>query len=875
MLDDNTDQAEDLHSLEVAVCDRNQYWRLGSLKDLEKALLHAQEAVNLTPEGHPERAGRLHSLASSYKNQYQTLGDLQYLKKALQHNQEAVDITPEDHPERVTYLQTLAASYADQYQRLGDLNDLERALQNAQEGVNLTPESHPDRSGHLQSLAVLRDDRYQRLGGLQDLEVALQYKQEAVNLVPAGHLGRAGHLQSLAASYRDRYQRLGELQDLNKALQHTQEAVDIIPEGHPDRAGHLESLAASCGEQYQRLGDLKDLEAALQHKQEAVNLTPKEHPARPARQRNLAVSYADRYWRLHDPKDLDTAFRHRREAVNLLPGGHPGRAGRLQILAITALHELQRLKTSEDPECIQTFFNASFNITTTPELAWQNGLAWASFEAHFYPEHCISTLSSVFRFLPELLWIGHSIPARHNAIRRLDIPHAISTATRICISLAKLIPAVEIIEQGLGTVYQQMLELNKAIQELPPVQTQAFQRLSIDLYRSSSDLSTDLANKRNDLINNIREQPGFESFLLPKQYDVLRQASQGGPVIILNSHKDGCNGIIILNSRSNPVHVAFPNVNPDLLGSQRAILRKFYGHRVRGESASTRLFGHPEGWLPSVEQFEHMLGWLWNDIVSPVYQVLELHGTHDGRLWWLPTGAFSGLPLHACPPTDQFIHSYTATLGSLLDAYSKKGSNNVVKVGVVGVTHTGLHSERLLPGVKEEVRNIRSAVPKPHVECIEGQQATVEAVGMYLQDFSWVHLACHGTQDAIQPTKSCLYLYGGNLELEPILRMPLLNAEVIFLAGCETAMGDSKLVNESFHLGGGFIAAGFRGAIGTLWSMNDHDGPLVANLFYSHLFRNGRQPQASDAAEALHLAVKEVRKNVPYERWIPFIHMGI
>jgi CHAT domain-containing protein len=89
-------------------------------------------------------------------------------------------------------------------------------------------------------------------------------------------------------------------------------------------------------------------------------------------------------------------------------------------------------------------------------------------------------------------------------------------------------------------------------------------------------------------------------------------------------------------------------------------------------------------------------------------------------------------------------------------------------------------------------------------------------------------------------------------------------------------MGDGELVNESFHLGGGFIAAGFRGAIGTLWSMKDQDGPLVAKNVYSHLFRDGRQPQATDAAEALQLAVQELkRRKVPYERWIPFIHMGV
>ncbi|KAJ7191945.1 hypothetical protein GGX14DRAFT_480734 [Mycena pura] len=58
--------------------------------------------------------------------------------------------------------------------------------------------------------------------------------------------------------------------------------------------------------------------------------------------------------------------------------------------------------------------------------------------------------------------------------------------------------------------------------------------------------------------------------------------------------------------------------------------------------------------------------------------------------------------------------------------------------------------------------------------------------------------------------------------------------------------------------------------------MQDQDGPLVAKAVYSYLFRDGRQPQATDAAKALHLAVKELKeRNVPYERWIPFIHMGI
>jgi CHAT domain-containing protein len=215
-------------------------------------------------------------------------------------------------------------------------------------------------------------------------------------------------------------------------------------------------------------------------------------------------------------------------------------------------------------------------------------------------------------------------------------------------------------------------------------------------------------------------------------------------------------------------------------------------------------------------------------------------------------------------------------LGSLLDANAKKSSGLAYKVGVVGVTHTGPGNQKSLQAVGEEIAKIISIVKEPHVKCLKGEQATVNAVKLQLQDCSWVHLACHRSQDLVNPTQSSLSLYGGSLELDTILRMPLSNAQFVFLAACQTAMGDAQLTNESFHLGGGFIATGFRGAIGTLWSMNDKDGPLVAEIVYSQLFQKDQEPQASEAARALQIAVSELKKRkVPHGRWVPFIHMGV
>ncbi|KAJ6607272.1 hypothetical protein B0H10DRAFT_1761368, partial [Mycena sp. CBHHK59/15] len=91
---------------------------------------------------------------------------------ALQNDQEALALTPEGHPDRAARLQSLAVSFTDRYQRLGYLTNLEAALQNNQEALALTPEGHPDRAGRLQNLAVSFTDRYQcqRFGDLADLE---------------------------------------------------------------------------------------------------------------------------------------------------------------------------------------------------------------------------------------------------------------------------------------------------------------------------------------------------------------------------------------------------------------------------------------------------------------------------------------------------------------------------------------------------------------------------------------------------------------------------------------------------------------------------------------------------------------------------------
>ncbi|KAJ7245490.1 hypothetical protein C8J57DRAFT_1476432 [Mycena rebaudengoi] len=102
------------------------------------------------------------------------------------------------------------------------------------------------------------------------------------------------------------------------------------------------------------------------------------------------------------------------------------------------------------------------------------------------------------------------------------------------------------------------------------------------------------------------------------------------------------------------------------------------------------------------------LSWVWTCIVQPIYVALNANGITSGRLWWCPTGDFTGLPLHAADSADTFIQSYTPTLGALLEANSKTPSIDPPHIGLVGVTHTGLRRDQELPGVEEEITKISS-----------------------------------------------------------------------------------------------------------------------------------------------------------------------
>jgi CHAT domain-containing protein len=181
-----------------------------------------------------------------------------------------------------------------------------------------------------------------------------------------------------------------------------------------------------------------------------------------------------------------------------------------------------------------------------------------------------------------------------------------------------------------------------------------------------------------------------------------------------------------------------------------------------------------------------------------------------------------------------------------------------------------------LPQVREELRRIHSLGDS--VDVLIGDRANRENLLRHLQQYPWVHFACHGHLAAKEPFLSSFQLHNDErLTLGDLINSRLSNAELAFLSACHSAAIDiNNTPDEAIHLAAALQFCGFRSVVGTLWAMADIDGPDVAEDFYGYMFREaGGAGDFRDSAVALNHATREMRKRrVPVDRWINFVHIG-
>lgn len=253
------------------------------------------------------------------------------------------------------------------------------------------------------------------------------------------------------------------------------------------------------------------------------------------------------------------------------------------------------------------------------------------------------------------------------------------------------------------------------------------------------------------------------------------------------------------------------------------------------------------------------------------------------HIYWCAAGPLAFLPLHAAGDYSQMgreyrsysyaTSSYIPTIKSLL--CDTPSDDRADFSGVLAVSESST-----LPGTKQEINALVDQIGPEMMVHLGDASATKNAVQENMLRFKWIHIACHGVQSRGDPLKSAFVLHNGDeLTLADIMKTSSKDGELAFLSACQTATGHDALPDEAVHLAAGMLSAGYRSVIGTMWSIQDYDAPLVAKEFYSRVIDSvNKTGDARNSAWALHEATARLREEVgekQFVRWVPFIHMGL
>ncbi|KAJ7842522.1 CHAT domain-containing protein [Mycena leptocephala] len=139
--------------------------------------------------------------------------------------------------------------------------------------------------------------------------------------------------------------------------------------------------------------------------------------------------------------------------------------------------------------------------------------------------------------------------------------------------------------------------------------------------------------------------------------------------------------------------------------------------------------------------------------------------------------------------SDFVISSYTPSLAALIQGFRPR-SQSQKRFQVLVVAQPSAQGQTYIPGTQAEITSIqRHATGKVPVLRLDVNMATVDNVQAGMRDSSWVHFACHGVQNASDPTESALSSLETRMTLSSIIKLSLPEADFAFLSACQTATG--------------------------------------------------------------------------------------
>lgn len=225
---------------------------------------------------------------------------------------------------------------------------------------------------------------------------------------------------------------------------------------------------------------------------------------------------------------------------------------------------------------------------------------------------------------------------------------------------------------------------------------------------------------------------------------------------------------------------------------------------------------------------------MYNRIIKPVTSLLK-----GSKLTIIPHGPLHYLPFAALNDgksymVDKFDMRFLPS-ASVMNFLNKKTKPTQ---GLLAFGNPDLNDPELdLPGAEEETKVINSGWKGSKV--LLRKHASEANFKKFAPSFKYLHLASHGEFNQDKPLQSRMLLAAGdgedgNLTVDELYTLRL-NADLVTLSACETGLGDVANGDDVIGLTRGFLYAGAKSIVASLWPVSDEATAFLMKHFYRNL----------------------------------------
>lgn len=869
-------------------------------EDLDEAIAITARALADAPPEHPGLAPCLANAATALRWRFMRSRERGDLDRAIELARRASELAPAPDIDVGLVLSILATVLLQRFHALGRRTDLDDAIDAARRAVDATSSGHRFSGRYVDRLAECLQTRFEQAGTATDLDEAVTRVRDALARAVQGRWARPNLLTTLSGLLSLRFERAAQRSDLDDAMTAAREAVSGGQAGNPGHEDRVSNLATALLHRGVEDDSLIDMDESIALFTDIAGSC--DGGSRPAYHMNLCAALLERFERAGDAADLDASVDAARQAVRGTDPEDPDSAEYHTNLgvALRTRHE-QTSNPADLDESIRAFRAAADAATSPPRRRAAAYAEWGRLAT--IDGRWADAVHASGRAIDLLVAVAPRGLARRDQEHALSVLDGIATqATACALQAGETRRAVELFEHGRAVLLAQTLdtrtdittladrhpdlaarfvELRDALERLPAhpvaaawpgedgVGSVVWPRQRVVEHRRG------LAADFTQAIEEIRERPGFEGFLLPARFDDLLQVAAEGPVVLVNVDDIRSDALVLMEGGVRVI--GLPALTPSAVGEHaRALLA------AAEEFDERRLAGEQE--------------WLWDSLAGPVLDGIGIQappGTTDvwPRVWWCPSGLLGALPIPAAghhetrrdpvPLTvcDRAVSSSTPTLRALMRSRARASPgeepaqiSHCADLVVVAMPQTPASSD--LPGAAAELALLRELFGE-RIEVLVGvdRTATHDSVIAALTRHACAHLACHCESNLADPSLGRLLLEDHErrpMTVGDIGRLQLANAELAFLSACRTAGVDRFVPDEAVHFATAFQLAGYRHVIGTFWEIDDRSATRIAAEVYAGL------ATGEAAAVALHGATIRLRATSPGQprSWAAHVHLG-